>query len=182
VHKVGGRRSLGCHSLDCCTAFHVSIENRTFDTSVSGCTTSEDSAYFIRGPALRKPRLVRAPAYMALTVESKLNALGFFPRPAWLQACLRHQTEEVQGFAGLPLEEQAQLCLADFLECDMNTAALQRLPPGIFTLHKEELKGRYILQVSVISNYDSFALKTRHSITAITVSWSSLFQSFFRSL
>jgi hypothetical protein len=64
----------------------------------------------------------------------------------------------------------------------MNTAALQRLPPGISTLHKEELKGRYILQVSVISNFGSFAVKTRHSVTAIAASWSSLFQSFFRGL
>lgn len=85
---------------------------------------------------------------MAQNVEVQLNNIGIYPRPEWLRACLQHHLEQNFQFDDLPAEEQARVCLADFLESDMNMTALGRLPPETTMLHKEELRGRYVLQVS----------------------------------
>ena len=102
-------------------------------------------------------RYVTTVAAMAQDAEVQLNNIGIYPRPEWLRACVQHHSQQNPRFSDLPAEEQARLCLADFLECDMNMAALGRLPPEVTMLHKEELRGRYVLQVS------SFCCHGNHS-------------------
>eukprot|EP01018_Ginkgo_biloba_P003664 Gb_17289 [translate_table: standard] len=97
-------------------------------------------------------------------VEEILYNLGVRPRAEWLQSCMEVLSNSKPGFVRMTAGQQAELCFAEFLFADMNTAGDVALPPDVHTLHATEIGGPIVLQVDEIVNLSS-SLRERYKET-----------------
>lgn len=80
-------------------------------------------------------------------IRSYLNELGVHPKFEWLAECVGHLSSSDLTFSALPASSQAKLCFAQYINSDMNSSGAAILPENVASMHKQQLRGRFILQV-----------------------------------
>ena len=80
-------------------------------------------------------------------IRSYLNELGVYPKFEWLTECVGHLSNSDLTFSALPASAQAKLCFAQYINSDMNRCGAGILPENVASMHKQQLRGRFVLQV-----------------------------------
>ena len=90
--------------------------------------------------------------------RSYLNEVGVYPKFEWLAECVGHLSNSDLTFSALPASAQAKLCLAQYINSDMNSSGAAILPENVASMHKQQLCGRFVLQVRHVCLHADVAL------------------------
>lgn len=85
-------------------------------------------------------------------IDEFLRKLGLRLRPDWLESCADRLMAAGSGFEGLDVAGMAKRCFDQFLLSDMNVSGAGVLPENVHLMHKIELEGPFVVQVSASSS------------------------------
>ncbi|RWW87152.1 hypothetical protein BHE74_00004034 [Ensete ventricosum] len=113
---------------------------------------SAEAAPEDQGSAAATVEMVEERAGSIGPIDEFLRKLGLRLRPDWLGSCADRLMATGSGFEALDVAGKAKRCFEQFLLSDMNVSGAGALPENVHLMHKTELEGPFVVQVSASSS------------------------------